>query len=203
MISIDYIENKLLSQLKKRNIAEKAAVLIPIFQDETNQLHLLFQVRSPHLKWQPNDICFPGGHMEEIDSSPIQTALRETHEELGIEATSIKILGQLTPFLSKMGLKIYPIIGYLSNLNMKLNHAEVAEVFSVPIDWFIANPPTKSHMKIAFKPSDDFPFDLVPYRSKKWQQHSQHEVYFYHYQHYTIWGLTAQIVQSFINIVRQ
>lgn len=201
MISIDYIENKLSNQLKKCNLTEKACVLIPIIQDNSGQLSLLFQVRSPLLKRQPNDICFPGGRMEHIDQTPIDTALRETHEELGININTIKIFGQLPSFRSAIGFKIYPVVGQLTCLDFALNYSEVADVFTVPIDWFITHPPLKSHKQIAVKPAIDFPFHLIPNQTNKWQIQSHYEVYFYRYQHYTIWGLTAQIVRSFINTI--
>lgn len=201
MISINYIENKLSNQIKTPDVAEKAGVLIPIIQNTQGELHLLFQIRSAQLKWQPNDICFPGGRMEEQDKTPIDTALRETQEELGVDAKTIKVCGQLPPFISPLGLKIYPIIGHLTCLEFNLNQDEVSDVFTVPIEWFMANPPTKSTMQTAFKPADDFPFHLVKNRSRNWQKHAQHEVHFYHYQQYTIWGLTAKIVQSFITMI--
>lgn len=201
MITTEYIFNKIENQIKKYNIADKAAVLIPIVRNHDDQLCLLFEVRSSTLKWQPGDICFPGGKMEVSDHNAINTALRETEEELGIEKDKIKVYGQLPSFLSAIGLKIYPVVGECLSTHFKLNEAEVADTFMVPINWFISNPPLKATMEVAHKPAHDFPFELIPKRSKDWQKRSQHDVYFYHYQHHVIWGLTAQIIQRFLTTI--
>lgn len=201
-LTAQLIKDRIENQSKTVNKADKASVFIPIIKNSHDQLSLLFQIRSSLLTWQPGDICFPGGRMETQDCSPIDTAIRETHEELGIAKEMIQVYGQLPAFISAIGLKIYPIVGELSSLQFNLNKNEVADTFTVPIDWFIANHPVKATIEVAHKPANDFPFELVPQRSKDWKKRSQHPVYFYHYQKYVIWGLTAQIVQLFLTTIR-
>lgn len=200
MITISNIINKIESNSITADLKDNAAVLIPIIY-VNNQLHLLFEVRSSTLKWQPGDICFPGGKMEWIDNSPIDTAIRETSEELGIAENNIKIYGQLPSFLSNIGLKIYPVVGELASLELNINKNEVSNTFSVPIEWFIKNKPIETIIEVAHKPTDNFPFHLIPNYTKIWQKRSQHNIYVYHYENYVIWGLTAQIIRLFLKTI--
>ncbi|WP_392562766.1 CoA pyrophosphatase [Orbus sturtevantii] len=197
MITTSDIFRKIENRTKESNLKDKAAVLIPIIQVD-NQLQLLFEVRSSKLKWQPSDICFPGGRMELIDNSPTDTAIRETSEELGIAQNTIKIYGSLSPFLANIGLKIYPVVGELTSLQLNINPDEVANTFSVPIEWFIEHPPIETTMEVAYKPGNNFPFHLIPNYTKTWQKLAQHNIYVYHYKNYVIWGLTAQIIRLFL-----
>ena len=71
-----------------------AAILIPIVRDK-GEPALLMEVRSMNV-WQPGEICFPGGHIEAGENC-IDTALRETNEELGIQTSSILVLQRMEP----------------------------------------------------------------------------------------------------------
>ena len=202
MATIKKISQSLTKTKNQFHTINKAAVLIPIITIE-NQLHLLFQVRSKKLKWQPGDICFPGGRVEVTDDSPEYTAKRETFEELGIAINQITILGQLAKFIASLGMMIYPFVAKIESLdNLLLNQDEVESVFTVPLEWFINHQPKQATMLVGFKPDDNFPFELVPNRTANWQQKSQHDVYFYKYENFVIWGLTAQIINSFIRTIK-
>jgi 8-oxo-dGTP pyrophosphatase MutT (NUDIX family) len=202
MITIEKISQSLKNTENQFHLTNKAAVLIPIINIE-NQLHLLFQVRSKKLKWQPGDICFPGGRVELSDISPECTAKRETFEELGIEPNQITILGQLPKFIASLGMMIYPFVAKINHPvklnNLIINYDEVESVFTVPIEWFITHQPKQATMFSGHKPADNFPFDLVPNRTANWQKRSEYNVYFYQYNGFVIWGLTAQIINSFIH----
>lgn len=203
MITIKKITKQIQTQKSVKVIANKAAILIPIITIDEH-LQLLFQVRSKKLKWQPGDICFPGGRVEFADYSPQHTAIRETYEELGIEANEITLLGQLPKFMATLGMMIYPFVAEISTLNnLHLNPDEVEEIFTVPIEWFINNPPQVANMLIGYKPANNFPFDLLPDKAKKWQKRSEHQLYFYHYNNHVIWGLTAQIIFNFIEVINK
>ena len=202
MITVEKISQSLKNSKNQTQFTNKAAVLVPIIEIE-NQLHLLFQVRSKKLKWQPNDTCFPGGRIELSDISPEYTAKRETFEELGIALDQIIILGQLPKFIASFGMIIYPFVAKINHLDklndLIINYDEVESVFTVPIKWFITHPPKLATMFVGFKPDDNFPFDLIPNRTSNWKKKSQHDVYFYQYNDFVIWGLTAQIINSFIS----
>ncbi|WP_392566903.1 CoA pyrophosphatase [Utexia brackfieldae] len=178
----------------------QAAVFIPLVETEAG-ISFLFEVRAAHLKWQPGDICFPGGKVELTDTSTHFTALRETQEELGLGAQDIKIYYELPPFFTVLGLEIYPVIGEIVHPeHIKINQQEVESIFTVPISWFMANPPIKADMLVATKPAGNFPLELLKNRDTEWQQRSSHEVYLYPYQHHVIWGLTAQIIVSCLSL---
>ena len=68
------------------------SVLVP-FVEKEGKLNLLFEVRARHMESQPGEVCFPGGHMEPGES-PIQCALRETFEEIGIPEERIQVIGK-------------------------------------------------------------------------------------------------------------
>ncbi|WP_081300224.1 NUDIX hydrolase [Gilliamella sp. Choc5-1] len=201
MITIE----KITKQIQKKQIIKcvdnKAAVLLPIVHVD-DQLELLFQVRSKKLKWQPGDICFPGGRVELTDINPEHTAKRETAEELGIAFNQITILGQLPKFIATLGMMIYPFVGTINSLDdLQLNHDEVEQIFTVPIKWFIDNQPQCATMFLGQKPADNFPFDVITNRSTNWQKRSEHAVYYYQYQNWVIWGLTAQLLKFFIDTI--
>lgn len=203
MVTLKKITQQLQEKKSDKRKPHHAAILIPIV-DVDDELHLLFQVRSLELKWQPGDICFPGGHIENTDLSPETAAKRETYEELGIHFNDITILGQLPSFIAELGFKIYPFVGIIKSLeNISINTDEVANIFTVPIKWLINNPPRQSSMQIAYRPANDFPFDLLPERSKTWQKRHEYPIYFYHYNEYVIWGLTAKLVNSFLDTVNK
>ncbi|MWN31614.1 MULTISPECIES: NUDIX hydrolase [unclassified Gilliamella] len=198
MITIERITKQIQKCTTIKRVDNKAAVLLPIVHVD-DQLQLLFQVRSKKLKRQPGDICFPGGRVELADINPEYTAKRETVEELGLPLNQIKILGQLPKFIATLGMMIYPFVGTINSLDdLQLNHDEVEQIFTVPIAWFIDNPPQRATMFIGHKPADDFPFDIIVNRSANWQKRSEHSVYFYQYQDWVIWGLTAQLINLFI-----
>ncbi|OCG14697.1 NUDIX hydrolase [Gilliamella sp. WF3-4] len=203
MITIENITKQIQKKQATKLVDNKAAVLLPIVE-VNHQLHLLFQVRSEKLKWQPGDICFPGGRVELADPNPQYTAKRETVEELGIAYNQITILGQLPKFIATLGMIIYPFVGTISSLNdLQLNHDEVEQIFTVPVEWFIHNRPMSATMFVGHKPADDFPFNIITNRSQNWQKRSEHPVYFYQYRNRVIWGLTAQILMHFIETIRE
>lgn len=201
MITTAQIFNQIKNQIKSDDFSHKAAVFIPLIRDEYDQLNILFEVRAATLRWQPGDICLPGGKMEARDHSAIDTAIREMIEELGLPAEKIKIYGQLPAFISAVGFEIYPVVGELTCQQFRLNKDEVAQTFTVPLEWFIKNPPRKTAMEVAHKPATDFPFELLPNQAKDWQKRSQHDIYVYHYQNFVIWGLTAHIIQLFLHTI--
>lgn len=149
---------------------------------------------------QPGDICFPGGHQEQGETLQ-QTALRETEEELGISKEHIQILGKSDFMLTVYGGLIQPYIGFIPNLSIEsLPYAkdEVAEVFTVPLSFFLENTPEIHYMYWQADVSVTFPYDRIekgreyPFRKCKVPE------LFYTYEDRTIWGLTAQIIESIV-----
>jgi coenzyme A diphosphatase NUDT7 len=179
-----------------------AAVLVPLIW-KNGQLCVLFEVRSTQLSWQPGEICFPGGRIEVEDSSPQVTAVRETQEELALSGEEIQVLGPLEEIMSSIGVKLHPYVGFLSPFHAIIpSEDEVAEVFTVPLEFLLQNEPIIGHMEMGTRPLENFPFSLIPGYSKEWRARKTYPVLFYQYEKYVIWGLTAQVLQKFLEICK-
>lgn len=179
------------------------AVLLPLMI-KNGKLALLFEVRANQLKKQPGEICFPGGQMEKSDGSPRATALREASEELGIEQNRMEILGPLNVLWTPFQSKLHPYVALIKeNTLLKPNNGEVQKTFEVPFDFLIRTKPIISHLDISTKPTDDFPFHLVPGGANYPWRKGKYPVYFYLYEDYIIWGLTARILHHFLTIIKE
>lgn len=175
------------------------SVLVP-FVEIDNELHLLYQVRSHYIDRQPGEISFPGGQVEDNESF-IDAAIRETHEEIGLAKENIEIIGDLDYIIGKSGFIIYPYLGYLKNCEvskLQYNKEEVFELFTVPLEFFINNQPEKHD--IQYKPdiSKEFPFHMIQNGKDYNWYNINYPVYFYKYNQYNIWGITAKITYNFI-----
>lgn len=179
------------------------SILIPLIE-KSDGIHLLFEVRSLQLRRQPGEICFPGGRLEPSDASPLACAIRETSEELGISEQAISHVKPLDEIKQPLGRRIiYPFVGTIApGVTLNPNPDEVKEIFTVPLNYFLQNKPERFTIHFKVEPEDNFPFHLIPGgKNYKWHTRSMEE-YFYRYGEYTIWGLTANIVRRFIEIIQ-
>ena len=204
MSDSDLIKNALESHVPSpEGIKRFSSVLMPIFRTERGS-ELLFTKRSMELKRQPGDVCFPGGSREGGET-PLDTALRETWEETGIPAENIEILGQTDFVVAPYGAVITPFVGLIKNMtvnDLKLNPDEVAEVFTVPVKFFMDTKPEAHYITISHEIPEDFPFEyIVGGRNYPWSKGRQPE-YFYFYENYIIWGFTARIVRNLCLILK-
>lgn len=104
-----------------------AAVLVPIVLEEEK---ILFTKRTENLSHHQGQIAFPGGRYDETDGNIVETALRETYEEVGIDREDIHVLGSLNPVFATSMHFVYPLVAFISNeLELELNPAEVEETF--------------------------------------------------------------------------
>lgn len=175
-----------------------AAVLVPLVHCAEG-IGVLFEVRAADIGWQPGDVCFPGGKSECTDVDFAATVVRETCEELGVQASDIELLGALNYLVTHMGPIIHPYVGRLSNWQeAQYNPSEVAELFVVPLKALMATSPRTAHMQLANRAGADFPFDLLPRHPREWNRRNGYDVYFYEYQGHVIWGLTARILHGFL-----
>ena len=180
-----------------------SSVLIPIFETERGY-ELLFCKRSMTLRRQPGDVCFPGGSREG-DESAIETALRETCEEIGIEKKNIEILGQTDYVITTYGSIITPFAGLIKGVSpdrLKINPDELEETLLVPLKFFMNREPEVHYVNIHFDIPDDFPFEhIVGGRNYGWSKGRQPEL-FYFYRHQVIWGFTARVVKNLCSILK-
>lgn len=183
--------------------AMRSAILIPLVIVD-NEWHVLFEVRSLTMRRQPGDISFPGGRIDPGDASPKDAAIRETHEELGVDPSNIQIIGELSPCIPSSTFVVYPFVATINDhLPDQLNKFEVEEVFTVPLDWLLNHEPYRHLIPLQPKPPVDFPYEKIANGNQyQWGMKSMEE-WFYEYKGYTIWGLTARILKHFIETVKQ
>lgn len=109
-----------------------AAVLVGLV-DHPGDPALLLTVRAHDLRAHAGQIAFPGGRMEPGDCSPAEAALREAHEEVGLDPGSATILGYLPDQVSVTGFRVTPVVAQLpESLHLSLDSREVSEVFELP-----------------------------------------------------------------------
>lgn len=114
-----------------------AGVLIPILE-YPDSLAVLLTQRSADLKIHAGQVSFPGGRMESADADISVTALRETHEEVGIRPEQVDIAGYLDPMLTVTGYAVTPIVGLIQpGISLRLDHSEVEHVFEVPLSFLL------------------------------------------------------------------
>jgi 8-oxo-dGTP pyrophosphatase MutT (NUDIX family) len=156
----------------------RAAVLVPlVFRGPEPEL--LFTRRTETVETHKGQISFPGGVMHENDSGTVATALRETEEEIGVPSALIEPLGLLDDLHTPTGFIITPVVGLVANLpGVHPNPAEVAEIFFVPLEFFLDPVSGRSEERRVGE--------------KLW------EVWYYDYGGRTIWGATAAIIRSLV-----
>jgi 8-oxo-dGTP pyrophosphatase MutT (NUDIX family) len=159
----------------------RAAVLIPIVRRQTG-LTVLLTRRTEHLRDHAGQIAFPGGRCEGSDLSPVETALREAAEEVGLVSAQVEVLGQLPEYRTGTGFLITPVVGLVSPpLNLRLDDFEVAEAFETPLD-FLLDP--SNHHRHQIKIGADW-----------------HEYWALPWQGYYIWGATAGMLVSLYRLL--
>ncbi len=149
-----------------------------ILVEREEHYSVLFTRRTEHLHHHPGQICFPGGRYEQGDISLVETALRETSEEIGIDAQQFEIVGFLENYETMSGFLITPVVAFLRPpFQLQLDSFEVAEVFEVPLTFFL-NPQHQQQASREFRGQRRF-------------------YYQFEYNKRLIWGATAGILMSF------
>ena len=177
---------------KEKKAARRAAVLIPFVREKEGQA-LLMEVRSLTV-WQPGEICFPGGHMEEGESS-VETALREAYEELGIPAASVKVLEELEPERHIAGMLVFPVAAEIDPFEperLKLRKEEVGGVFTLPLAWLASHAPVV--YDVSDPESEALPVKLRQYLKNYKSRGSGGTTFYWEYGPYGIWGFTARLL---------
>jgi 8-oxo-dGTP pyrophosphatase MutT (NUDIX family) len=113
-----------------------AAVLIPIV-DHSSGLTVLLTQRSSHLKNHAGQISFPGGRLEKGET-PLQAAMREAQEEIGLAADYIEVVGYLEPQLIISGFWVTPIVAFVRpGFDLSLDPNEVDDTFEIPLSYIL------------------------------------------------------------------
>ena len=180
--SSDFDLNPDMAFNQKLNFLE-ASVLIPILTFKQD-LEILLTQRSVNLKNHPGQISFPGGKKEKFDRSPVETALRETEEEVGLNRQLVEIIASLPTHKTATGFIIRPYIGIVGqSFQETLQCDEVDEIFTVPFDHFL----------------NEKNFSV---QTRKWNG-SQRRYYIVPYGPHYIWGATARILLNLSRALTQ
>jgi 8-oxo-dGTP pyrophosphatase MutT (NUDIX family) len=153
-----------------------AAVLLPLVLRQ--EPHVLLTQRTHHLTRHAGQVAFPGGRADANDISLVETALRETQEETGIDPAFVTVAGFLDAYETGTGYAILPVVGILSDGFALSPHAvEVAEIFEVPLA-FLLDPANRQQQSRAF-------------------QGRMRSFYSFTYEGHYIWGATAAMLLNF------
>ncbi len=170
-----------------------AAILIPIVRGK-DEPALLMEVRSLNVR-QPGEVCFPGGHIEEGETC-MDAALRETYEELGIRPSSVNVLPGMEPEWHREKKYVYPVLAEIDPFepeSLLLRQEEVSEVFTMPLSWLLSHEPAV--YDISDPESEKLPVILRQYLRN--YQRGPNTTYYWAYERYGIWGLTAMFLVRF------
>lgn len=180
------------------------SILVPVVE-KNGRLYLLYELRARHMARQPGEICFPGGELEEGETTE-ECALRETREEIGIPKEKIRIVNQLDTIYTYSNFAMYCYLGILDESaldDMVLNPDEVEEVFLVELDRLMEKGPEVYMTDIIPSPPGDFPYDKVTGgRPYKWRTGRAPVPVYDEMDGKVIWGLTARITARFVNILK-
>ena len=188
-----------------------SAVLIPLVLID-DEYHFLFEKRSASIR-QGGEICFPGGEYDrKTDKDFLETAIRETEEELGLSHEQIKVLGAMHTFLGPMGVTVDSFVALFDIENadeLNFDKNEVEKVFTMPVSFFVNNPPDEYKIRLEMHSHyvDDkgekielFPVEQIglPAKYSKPRSGKSHRVYVYKTQPDIIWGITAALIREVV-----
>ena len=149
-----------------------ASILVVIYGEEP----IIVMTEKPkHMKFHAGEISFPGGKLDSKDSDLLQTALRETNEEIGLAISKEQIIGQLEPVVTlNSGFIILPFISVIDEIPSLSANCEVEKIYHIPLESFLkteAKDPDPSHNIIQ-------------------------EMYTFEYQNQIVWGASARILKQ-------
>lgn len=159
----------------------ESAVLIPIFCKD-GEYHILFTQRSDQVPHHKGQISFPGGARSRTDTTLLDTALRESREEIGLKARDAEIVGELddTPTTTS-GYNISPFVAFIPYpYKFVLSPYEITDIFSIPVSELLYK---------ANKRKERYNFDGRVFVG-----------YSYEHEGRVIWGATAHIVEQLLEI---
>lgn len=158
----------------------KAAVLVPLYEDD-GRLRVVLTRRPDHMPTHPGDVVFPGGRVDPGDDGPVDTALREACEEIGLPRDNVlEVLGGLAP-----------------------THTRSVEMLIVPVVARIERPaefvPEPAEVEAIIEPTIGELLDDARWRTSEW---SGRTMWFYEFAEGTLWGATALMVRELLGYFR-
>ncbi|MSQ57267.1 MAG: CoA pyrophosphatase [Limnohabitans sp.] len=157
-----------------------AAVLIGIV--ERHQPSILLTLRTEHLSSHSGQIAFPGGKINANDKDPIEAAIRESEEEVGLSSRYIEVLGALPTYTTGTAFVVTPVVALIKpDFQMRINTNEVADVFEVPLS-FLMTPANHQRHALNWEGVERKWFSM-PYQDGNSERF--------------IWGATAAMLRNF------
>jgi 8-oxo-dGTP pyrophosphatase MutT (NUDIX family) len=162
----------------------QAAVLAP-FVLVDSEWHLLFTRRSDSLKNHKGQVSFPGGAMDQTDQSPIETAYRETYEEIGVGVESLEVIGKMETMMTNSNFLVTPVLAVMKwPIKFIVSEAEVSKVFTIPLAWLAD--------------------------SKNWEERIYNHpngwygsvIFYEEYGGELLWGITAAITHRILKLIK-
>lgn len=187
--------------IMNQNKMAKSAVILPLVRSSEGY-QVLFEKRSMDLRHQPGEICFPGGGIEDNDAGPMEAAIRETCEELGLVTTDIEMICPLDIVVSPFNAIIYPFAAFILDADRININSEVEEIIPIPLDYLLHKPPQIHQLLVSIQTTEDFPFHLIPQGHNYPFRKINYPQIFYQYEGTVVWGLTAQILTHFLHLLR-
>lgn len=176
-------------------------MLIPLIYI-SGKTHLLFEKRSGKLKHQPGEICFPGGRQEGTESFEA-CAVRETVEELLVSSGQILVLGPGDVYISPFNQMLHSFIGEIRDYKNTFSTEEVEEIITVPLEFFQKQEPERFVSRVINEPPENFPYERIPGGEQYPWAKGTHDILFYRYGDVMIWGMTAQIAKSAVDLMNE
>jgi len=156
----------------------KAAVLVPLFEDRDGDMRLVLIKRPDSMPTHAGHIAFPGGRPDPGDRDPVHTALRETHEEVGIPEEAVEVIGFL-PVINtvEFPLLVHPVVGvFMADVELTPSPREVAQIHT----------PRVADLAEANRWVFDF-----------WRDH---RIWFFDLDGDVLWGATARMVRFLVGL---
>lgn len=179
---IDKLKKRMLDHqpVRFRSNQPQAGVLVALTDDPDPEV--ILTQRAARLSTHGGEVAFPGGKFDDTDPDLEFTALREAHEEVGLDPAVVNVIGRLGQVMSKHRLQVTPFVAVVdpSSLSLVPNPGELDAVFRVPVSFLLAPEHYQLH-----------------------QIHAEgmiHNVPAWRYEQHVIWGLTAYILAELLNV---
>jgi 8-oxo-dGTP pyrophosphatase MutT (NUDIX family) len=193
----------------------RSAVLVP-FVNIDGVESILLEKRAAAIR-QGGEICFPGGKMDDDDQSSIETVIRETIEETGVEPELVSVYESAGYLITRTGSLIEVFLGRLGITSMdELNHNphEVDRLFTVPVSFLLESEPETYNYRQTIEPwyEDEqgnrvnlFPSEELGLPDRYWNpwSHQKNRFVVYRYDGEVIWGITARIMYTVSKLLKK
>jgi len=158
----------------------EAGVLVPV-TDSASDPEIILTQRAAHMNTHRGQVAFPGGRREQHDDDLVATALRESHEEIGLNPECVEVVAPLSQVISRYGILVSPFVGIISGQEtLSPNPAEIDSIFRVPVSFFLEDRRLRT---------DEIRFRNVRMYVPCWE-----------WSGYQIWGMSAIVLADFLNV---